>query len=350
MSYVGQRDDFYAEGIIWRETLSIIQGMYNTAMKYGYVCVAGTFDGLHAGHVALLKRAFEVGTSVLIGLTSEAYVKQYKNNILASSYENRHNALAKWITAHRYTDRATIVPIDDPFEPAASDPMIDALIVSEQSRARGEALNHKRSARGLNVLVLSTVLMVNAQDYKPISATRVRSGVIDRDGRLTMPDSLRNELVMPLGVVLSGKNIEESVRLHTNDDIISIGDQTTKTLLEAGITPRLMIIDNKVNRQPYDDLKPIIARRQFDTKMVTSGPGFISGEALRVIKRALSAMHHNPLVIDVVGEEDLLALPAIIEAPSGAVVYYGQPNRGMVEVVVTKENKKKANELLFQFT
>ena len=338
-------------------------------MRYQAVCVAGTFDGIHAGHVALLERAFEVGTSVLIGLTSEAYVKQYKNNIPASSYESRHNALAKWVTAHRYTDRATIVPIDDPFEPAASDPMIDALIVSEQSRARGEALNHMRIARGLRNVSLVIVPMVQAQDNTPISTTRVREGKIDRSGRLVMPNSLRNELAMPLGVVLSPEMVHASLRLHANDVIISVGDQTTKTLLDSGITPNLMIIDNKVNRQAFDDLKPLITRRKFGTKTVASGPGFISREAIDEIRRVLSAKKQvlKPYVLEIDGEEDLLALPGIIEAPIGAVVYYGQPSvaawarfdsarracgpevSGVVEVIITSERKEAAKSLFAQF-
>lgn len=176
-----------------------------------------------------------------------------------------------------------------------------------------------------------------------------------------MPDSLRNDLTQPLGIVLSGKKIEESITFHKSDDVVSVGDQTTKTLLEAGITPRLMIIDNKVNRRPYTGLKPIIARRHFNIKMIASGPGFISGEAVLAIRTSLSRKEGNTsLVLVVEGEDDLLALPAIIEAPIGWVVYYGQPPvpawacgpelSGIVEVVVTRERKKAAQVLLAQFT
>ena len=33
--------------------------------------VAGTFDVLHEGHKALIRRAFEVGDKVFIGMTSD---------------------------------------------------------------------------------------------------------------------------------------------------------------------------------------------------------------------------------------------------------------------------------------
>jgi len=333
-------------------------------MKYTYVCVAGTFDGLHRGHEALLKRAFGVGARVLIGLTSEAYLTQYKPASAAAPYETRRRALERWVAKQGYAGRVTIVPINDPFEPAVSDPKLDAIVVSEQTRARAEEVNRMRIRNGRKPLMLSLVPMVHAQDDTPISTTRVKKGIIDRFGRLTMPDSLRNDLALPLGVVLTGVRIEESVRTRKNAPVVSVGDQTTRTLLDAGLTPDLMIIDNKVNRIEFHDLKPMIARRHFDTHRVTSGPGFISAQARNEIQKALNDMRHTPLVLEVDGEEDLLALPAIIEAPVGAVVYYGQPARqdselqalaggpglsGIVEVVVTSERKKAAKALLRQF-
>lgn len=54
------------------------------------------------------------------------------------------------------------------------------------------------------------------------------------------------------------------------------------------------------------------------------------------------------LLVD--GEEDLLALPAIVHAPIGGVVYYGQPQQGLVEVMVTEEKKREVLALLKQFT
>lgn len=318
-------------------------------MKYGYVCVAGTFDGLHRGHEALLLRAFEVGPRVLIGLTSDSYVKQYKQTV-PSSYIKRHKELMQWVNAHGYIDRTVIISIDDPFEPAASSTNLDAIVVSEQSRLRGEEINRMRIRRGLSALALSLVPMVYAADHTPISTTRVREGVIDREGRFTMPDWLRKDLTMPLGMVLAGEKIEESILTHARDTVISVGDLTTKTLLEVGVTPRLMIIDNKVNRMEFRELQPLIAKLHIDTKKAVSGPGFISKEALDEIRIVLKSRGRVvPFVLEIDGEEDLLALPAIIEAPLGSVVYYGQSDVGMVEVIVTKKKKKEAIALLEKF-
>ncbi|MHB8605670.1 MAG: DUF359 domain-containing protein, partial [Thermoplasmatota archaeon] len=52
------------------------------------------------------------------------------------------------------------------------------------------------------------------------------------------------------------------------------------------------------------------------------------------------------VVVEVVGEEDLAALPAILAAPAGAVVAYGQPNQGVVCVVVDDASRARARDLL----
>ena len=56
----------------------------------------------------------------------------------------------------------------------------------------------------------------------------------------------------------------------------------------------------------------------------------------------------NFFIVD--GEEDLLVLPVLEYAPIGSILYYGQPGKGIVEVVVTNTVKKEAKNLLSRFT
>ena len=46
------------------------------------------------------------------------------------------------------------------------------------------------------------------------------------------------------------------------------------------------------------------------------------------------------------GEEDLLVIPVCIYAPENAVVFYGQPNEGLVIVKVTSDIRNKTQKLL----
>jgi uncharacterized protein (UPF0218 family) len=49
--------------------------------------------------------------------------------------------------------------------------------------------------------------------------------------------------------------------------------------------------------------------------------------------------------IIVEGEEDLAALPALMLAPEGALVLYGQPGEGIVAVRAGRESASRAREI-----
>lgn len=335
---------------------------------YKRVCVAGTFDELHAGHEAILRKAFAVGKHIVIGLTSDEFVQRFKSprslkssRLPISSYVLRKQTLSAWLMTNGYHGRATIVPIDDPYEPAVSAKDVEALIVSEETNARGEELNRKREASGLAPIKLIVVPMHMAVDRRPLSSSRIRIREVDRVGNLVMPVGLRDQLAQPLGTMLSTPHMmRESFERHKRGVIVTVGDLTTKTLLDAGITPNLMIVDNKVERKAFPYLQPIFTTRGFHRTHVTSGPGFIAQDAVKRIRIALKSASTAPLVMEVDGEEDLLALPAITEALLGSVVYYGQPpvpawacgpiTQGVVEVLVTPEKKRSINTLLRNFS
>ena len=60
------------------------------------------------------------------------------------------------------------------------------------------------------------------------------------------------------------------------------------------------------------------------------------------MKRAFAG--EKPVMVLIDGEEDLLTIPAVIEAPLGAVVFYGQPFEGVVAVKVDERSKASARE------
>ncbi len=164
---------------------------------YHHVFVAGTFDpsaglraGLHDGHELLLTRAFETGEKVTIGLTSDEFVAKFK--ILNSTfniqpYESRKQHLLHWIKEKGYFDRATLIPIDDPYEPAASMPDLEVLVVTPENKVRGEEINEKRKNKGLVPLALLVVPLVAAQDLRPSSSTRVRMASCEPRKRSSNP-------------------------------------------------------------------------------------------------------------------------------------------------------------------
>jgi hypothetical protein len=106
--------------------------------------------------------------------------------------------------------------------------------------------------------------------------------------------------------------------------------------------PDLGIFDRLTKRIPCDF-------PQVETETVRNPAGEITDEAMSSIKRALARRRRRKVMIAVDGEEDLLALPAIVQAPEGSVVIYGLPDRGMMLVIADGPTKKKIAAVINQF-
>jgi len=331
-------------------------------MHYRHAVLGGTFDHLHSGHTALLTEALTIAAHVTIGLTTDKYVSHYKydeENIsgvacpacstrLVQPFAVRKKQLETWLQTKGVVGRASIVPIDDPYGPTVKNKTMDVIVVSNETKDGALQINKKRKTMGLSVLPIHIIPMVLAEDTKPISATRIRNQEIDADGKLMMPEGMRSELAEPFGTVLKDGNTESIIRGDHDAIVISVGDKTTKRLVENGLVPTLVIIDMQVERQPYIWEKELWDKLPKKQQEFVSGPGYIATTVVEALKRWAHAPTHTLFVID--GEEDLLVLPVIQTAPSGAVVYYGQPNIGMVRLVVTDAAKKQAAHFLQQFT
>jgi pantetheine-phosphate adenylyltransferase len=152
--------------------------------KFRKVAVGGTFDELHKGHRMLLVKAFEVGEIVLIGLCTDEFVKRMGKPHLTAPYEARLKELHTFLKKSRLTGNTEIVPLNDPYGNSIRDKCIEALIVSEETEKMAMKINQKRNEARLPPLAIITISMVPADNYKPISTTRIRKGEIDREGHL----------------------------------------------------------------------------------------------------------------------------------------------------------------------
>lgn len=314
---------------------------------YTHVFIGGTFDKLHAGHKATLKRAFDEGETVTVGLTSDAFIQNFKQNGEETGpFEDRKRILGAYLEEQRWGSRSAIIAIDDPYEPAASGDF-SALIVTADNRSTGDDINRRRAEKGLSELVLLEAPIVSAEDGEPVSSSRVRNGEIDEEGHLMMPEDMRSLLGKPMGkVLISDEEVLKSFAVHKNVHIVTVGDISTKRAMDAGYKPKLAILDYKVARKPYEELKGYDFTG-FQIEQMKSGPGFISKHAHSLIEKW--AQNPYPLVIIVDGEEDLLTLPAVAFAPEGSVIYYGQPGEGLVEVMTAEGYQKKAQDILDRF-
>ncbi|HZF21173.1 MAG TPA: GTP-dependent dephospho-CoA kinase family protein [Dongiaceae bacterium] len=145
----------------------------------------------------------------------------------------------------------------------------------------------------------------------------------------------------PFGKLLSGDpsktmpELNKLVRKNEPSRVTAVGDVVSRETLAAGIPVDLRIIDHISMRKPAGPFA-IQARKTYH---VRNPAGVISMRAWEIIKRA---MREEDVVLFVEGEEDLLALPCIVESPDKGLVLYGQPSQGLVVVETTPAVKKEA--------
>lgn len=161
-----------------------------------------------------------------------------------------------------------------------------------------------------------------------------------------LTQDLRKRLKEPLGILIRGAFAETISRFKTMIEeekppcIISVGDTVSKNLERNQVFPRISIIDNvamRRNAKPYS----LTAEK---TLYIRNPPATITDEALLAVQDALKTGNRTKIVVE--GEEDLLALVAILYAPENTFVVYGQPYEGIVVVKATPEKRAEVSGIL----
>ena len=147
--------------------------------SYKKVAVGGTFDKFHYGHRRLIDIAFEIGTYVVIGVTSNEF-GGIKGRIEPCNVRmsNLRSLLEK---KHQNYD---IQQLNDPYGTTITDQTIDAIVVSEETEPTAFKINKIRKEKNMKPLDIVTIGMVLADDGIPISSTRIRKGEIDKMGTI----------------------------------------------------------------------------------------------------------------------------------------------------------------------
>ena len=156
--------------------------------KFPLVATGGTFDEIHVGHIALLAKAFQVGKKVIIGVSSDKFAADRGKN-LNHNFEARVANLKNMIKKEFGDVHYEIAKLDGEFGPAVTTNDVEALVTSTETQSKGNLLNEMRTKIGVKPAKIITVELVKAEDGSRISSTRIRSGEIDRQGRLLLKRS-----------------------------------------------------------------------------------------------------------------------------------------------------------------
>jgi len=162
---------------------------------------------------------------------------------------------------------------------------------------------------------------------------------------LKLPPEARPLLKRPLGKLFTNTaSAVEHIKKVRPVRLIAVGDTVAAELLGAGFKPDLMVVDFKVKRAPADDkTRRAIEAYDIHSVRVRNPAGTLTPELYNIFETI-----KIPAKIIVEGEDDLATLPAVLNAPVGSIVAYGQPNEGMVLVEVD-EQKKREFRKLFDF-
>jgi uncharacterized protein (UPF0218 family) len=162
----------------------------------------------------------------------------------------------------------------------------------------------------------------------------------------SISEDLRVRLKEPFGKLIQGTSAETMNKLSGMVEtkhipkLISVGDMVSLNLFEHKLVPQLAITDNKCMREKIEPWTYPGKRIVY----VSNPQGAIAQEAIEAIRSALSSKRETQIIVQ--GEEDLLALIAVMYAPLESLVVYGQPHEGIVVVEVTPEKKAETKAIL----
>ncbi|SFS40420.1 GTP-dependent dephospho-CoA kinase family protein [Halostagnicola kamekurae] len=165
----------------------------------------------------------------------------------------------------------------------------------------------------------------------------------DAQASLSLPVEARGDLKDPFGPIETDADILLS---SVSGPLIAIGDVVTYHLLQAGRQPDVSLVDGRTKRSAVDEEIEQAVTEGVSLE-VENPPGQITEDLVETLLTAMAADEPTTILVD--GEEDLAALPAIVAAPDGASIVYGQPDEGMVHVRVDDEIRKQVRALLERF-
>jgi len=180
---IGESMVILSELRFWREDLEEELRKDFPKPRYRKAVLGGTFNEVHYGHLALILTGVKNSENLVIGVTTDDFVKSLGKNHSVRNFNERVRRLEETLSSYGWLERCKIMPIEDPYGPAVNDPEIELLVVSPMTYKRAVEINAIRAQKNLRPLDVAVCPLVVSDDGKPISSTRIAKGEIDATGR-----------------------------------------------------------------------------------------------------------------------------------------------------------------------
>ena len=325
-------------------------------MKYNLVVCGGTFDHFHKGHASFLRFILSLSNKIILGLTTEKYVRNKKLSNSIEIYQKRKNSIEEFFRKENALGRLEIEPIDNLFIPKKWEMLnMDAIAVSSDTQKGAQIINQDREKKGLSQLQVIMAPIIFADSNKDLSSFRIRQGEINREGEsyvnplwlkkdLMLPENLREEFRKPFGELF--KDINDSFK-NKNYLVITVGDITTKIFNDNSLGQNISVIDFKVAREKkFSNILELGFTGNENILKANNPAGYITSDLFTKFAEVFKSDIKGKVILRVNGEEDLSVLPLVLLSPLNTVIYYGQPGEGLVKVVVSEISKNKAYSLV----
>ncbi|OQX20645.1 MAG: hypothetical protein BWK75_04640 [Candidatus Altiarchaeales archaeon A3] len=117
-------------------------------------------------------------------------------------------------------------------------------------------------------------------------------------------------------------------------------------MLGDGWDVNLCVYDNKTLRNDYNGGGKNLENFKGNEFSVWNPAGILTEHAFEIVKDALN-FKHSKIFVD--GEEDLFVIPCVKFCPPDTLLFYGQPNEGIVMVEINRTVQKDIENLFGEF-
>lgn len=298
--------------------------------------LGGTFDHFHQGHQGFINFAADLADYLIIGITNDEMVQAKQYPELVQPHFERVKQVKRFCEDNHFAFE--LVELDDPYGPTIEpDTRIQTLVVTEETEPGADEINQLRREKNLKELPVQVYSMVEDERGQPIHSENIRAGEISRDGvyyagilenGLDLSDNQRRFFAK-----LQGKLVKKPEFYAERACVV--GDFTLEKFLSFNWQYDLAVYDNQTERGAYNS--PLIAEIEPDHTLKNPS-GKITPQLLTLLQNWQRGDFQHLLVE---GEEDLATVVLVLTLPLESAIYYGQPDRGLVELKVTEKVKNR---------